>query len=1251
MNQLYESVGVTTFIKEGRRRMKKKITAGILIIAMVFATMGTPATTVEAAWLWSKVSKVATTVVTRHATSLLYKYSETELAGSTVSGLVYQYIAGPQVMKILSIMDTTEQISEQLVDVQEQLDDIEGQLDDIQDTLNEEFTLLDALITEDNVQEQYERIEEEISDYSIAYQTYEGILTSISEYTEDGELSEVELEDINAKYEAIYAFISDNPVGFVNTIYGLAELVSDADTVDIDADETGDHLLTDQTYIKAVKTYMEVNYPFTYQSEMALNYAATYTFQKQIEMLVLYTEITAWLEGELESNPEMDDGDQDVYDTLYDNYNAVYNATINSMNNAAEQMDIEGVIGYADLNVTLAGNEDVEVYQVQVYEYYTGTTYYPSDIYLFPKESLSAYTEYRNYNAAEEADHLTTDIIYTYIDELNYNLSYDKYLYYANAKSSDEVYGNYYMNVSSITDGSSLFDRLDNLNFSSFLLKNGIDSSDYDYVLFEYAGEYELDEGKTSGGLLDNTKEVTGRVVTDQATAIKANSLVGSTSDSDLPVIYASDLYNNGNTYVNIYKQVNTPEYSVEYDVSDLVTLTNVTTEDQEPGSDVSFTVEYDAPQVDIDEIIVTRDNGEEVVVYSPDYADDGSMECEFTMPYQGVTVTVTTIENRHNINVEDISNGTVAVDSTACYGDAVVIDVDADFGYMFSSLKVLDIDGNEVEVSEDNTFEMPDCDVSIEAVFAEIPDIDGLDGEGTEDDPYQIADAFDWATFVATVNKGNALTGVYLIFANDIDLTDVDYYTLGDSTNYFDGHLSGEGYEMTGIETFRTFNDDENYYFIGYLGENATVTDIVFTDTQWSSDKNSAIVGVNNGTLSDITVDITMSSDNTAFVYENNGTITNSINSSTMTGEGNYGFAVNNAGTIENCIFTGYLEMGASFVSNNGESGIISHVENNGDTPSAYAGIAGENYGLIEYATNNSDIYGCGIVVLNSGTVDNCINYGDLSGESMSYCGGIVGINSGIISNSGNYGNIGSSDAIIIGGIVGRMDSGATILNSFNQGDVTGSTWIGGLVGLVRIEPDPVEIRYCYTSGTVEVSEDAQYTGSAIGAIFGEYGYALITDYELVAEQINKNYAIIGADTPTQLMISNFDNATTQNQQIVSFIHKAVVTSFIADLNSSILNYSHSSVSLNYWTVAEGVNDSLPFHATSEYEAIFPEEDGDDTVDVSGEVTEDVEEDASEDVVADTGDNAPIVAVSIAMLLSVSMMMLLIERRKNCKE
>ena len=83
----------------------------------------------------------------------------------------------------------------------------------------------------------------------------------------------------------------------------------------------------------------------------------------------------------------------------------------------------------------------------------------------------------------------------------------------------------------------------------------------------------------------------------------------------------------------------------------------------------------------------------------------------------------------------------------------------------------------------------------------------------------------------------------------------------------------------------------------------------------------------------------------------------------------------------------------------------------------------------------------------LNSGTVTNCTNYGNI--YSAFYSGGIVGYCMGNVSNCKNYGNILTPSASA-GGIIGYIGSvnSATYQNNINYGDVTTDYYAGGIIG-----------------------------------------------------------------------------------------------------------------------------------------------------------------------------------------------------------
>ncbi|MDD7672649.1 MAG: Ig-like domain-containing protein [Clostridia bacterium] len=141
------------------------------------------------------------------------------------------------------------------------------------------------------------------------------------------------------------------------------------------------------------------------------------------------------------------------------------------------------------------------------------------------------------------------------------------------------------------------------------------------------------------------------------------------------------------------------------------------------------------------------------------------------------------------------------------------------------------------------------------------------------------------------------------------------------------------------------------------------------------------------------------------------NLTVVNSFVASNDCGDevgGIAGFCSNN-GIIENCIFSGVVKHMKATIYDDGIAGIVGH--------------------------------------LNSGTVTNCTNYGNI--YSAFYSGGIVGYCMGNVSNCKNYGNILTPSASA-GGIIGYIGSvnSATYQNNINYGDVTTDYYAGGIIG-----------------------------------------------------------------------------------------------------------------------------------------------------------------------------------------------------------
>lgn len=122
---------------------------------------------------------------------------------------------------------------------------------------------------------------------------------------------------------------------------------------------------------------------------------------------------------------------------------------------------------------------------------------------------------------------------------------------------------------------------------------------------------------------------------------------------------------------------------------------------------------------------------------------------------------------------------------------------------------------------------------------------------------------------------------------------------------------------------------------------------------------------------------------------------------------------------------------------------------------------VAGYNEGNIENCSSSAAVSGKyrtgGIAGYNSGTISKCINNGEIGNGSTacSSIGGIAGynktpgsivlsVNTGTVTNSGSY--------KYTGGIAGTMDgTGSKIENTCNTGTLSGSNYVGGLVGFIN--------------------------------------------------------------------------------------------------------------------------------------------------------------------------------------------------------
>ncbi len=320
--------------------------------------------------------------------------------------------------------------------------------------------------------------------------------------------------------------------------------------------------------------------------------------------------------------------------------------------------------------------------------------------------------------------------------------------------------------------------------------------------------------------------------------------------------------------------------------------------------------------------------------------------------------------------------------------------------------------------------------------------------GSGSEDDPYQIANAAQFAYFAQTVGGGNTFKNTYFKLTADIDLNGLDWTPITDFQGYFDG-------------------DQNNVIGLSVSG----------------SRQYAGLFGIANS-ISNL------------HVY---GSVENSSGSDTRTG----GIA-GSAHELIRCAFTGTVtvtDTGEGYCG--GLAGVLydgSECINFG-TVTSYVketgGIAGRtthdivlaiNLGTVT-GNNNLDWQTGGITGHMSGEwLKYCHNYGSVQGTD--YCGGIAGWTTGssTVALCSNEGSVTGPDHA--GGIAGCIADGI-IIGCLNLGTVKGDCYAGGIAGSAE---GASQICHCY-NGTPDKNGHMidNVFGATVGGIAGHMDTAAI--------------------------------------------------------------------------------------------------------------------------------------------------------------
>lgn len=192
-------------------------------------------------------------------------------------------------------------------------------------------------------------------------------------------------------------------------------------------------------------------------------------------------------------------------------------------------------------------------------------------------------------------------------------------------------------------------------------------------------------------------------------------------------------------------------------------------------------------------------------------------------------------------------------------------------------------------------------------------------------------------------------------------------------------------------------------------------------------------------------------------------------------------GISGSNAGTVENCSFSGTVSGSDSvggLVGINTVTGILDNCRAEGSVQGDHfaGGLAGENYGVIRSSTNAAAV--------NTTTQQNSVDISDITMDTLTNSeaantvtdiGGIAGTNGGVIRSCTNRGNVGYRQmGYNIGGIAGSQTG--YIADSDNYAAVSGRKEVGGIVG----QMEPVT-QINYSEDTLQTLQQQMNTLSAL--------------------------------------------------------------------------------------------------------------------------------------------------------------------------
>lgn len=250
-----------------------------------------------------------------------------------------------------------------------------------------------------------------------------------------------------------------------------------------------------------------------------------------------------------------------------------------------------------------------------------------------------------------------------------------------------------------------------------------------------------------------------------------------------------------------------------------------------------------------------------------------------------------------------------------------------------------------------------------------------------------------------------------------------------------------------------------------------------------------------------------------------NNKTITNLYINASQLNVGLFGYT--NEGTIKNLTFE-Y----ANVTNTNNYVGVL--------VGKAFGGSTLQNIKISNTCQIKGGKYTGGIAGYLDGNAYNCVNCAKVQG--IQYIGGLCGYYSRI-SNSinsmtacANYGNV-TASSLGVGGLVGYFDSG-TIQDCANYGDVKGTDRIAGMAGSVNNG----KIQNVFSYGNISVTNKTQNVGMAFGYSYSGATEGMVAYYSGAKLTVNgqeQTVKAFGNGKPSEDNATGFTEAQLRSGEV----------------------------------------------------------------------------------------------------------------------